>query len=311
MKERNILVLVAVFVLLQNAVPLRAATTHSISQNISYFGWLDQYSLDSAAYNFVGPEACVPTSATNAMTYLQNLAPGVFGSALTGMTYETWMSADATLASAPYMNTDPDDGTDYYYVPYALNKYIVGDKGFAFVEFSGMYPIDYWGPAPYDKPSYITDGTPTMEFLLNALTANKAILFGIRYAEGGGHALLAGGIDWTDLNDDGIIQQSENAHLSFVDPLDPSATYNDGQPSGFAKFTQGHIWNKDDLLTGTLQLDYSQYAGTLPYTSGNYSMTGAASIDVAFVVAVPEPSVGFLLSGGLMTVLVFCRQRRK
>jgi hypothetical protein len=283
---------------------LRASTTYSVAENISYFGWLDQYSLNTAEYNNVGPEACVPTSSTNAMTYLQNLAPAVFGTALTGGNYSTWMAADATLVSASYMDTSPTNGTYYNHIPYALNKYIVTDRGFNSVEFSGMFENSQWAAAPYDKPSYMTDGTPTTAFLLNALTANKATLFSIYYdVGGGGHELLASGLNWTDANDDNIIQESENAILSFVDPLDPSATYPEGQPGGGAKFTTGHIWNSSNSTTSELKLNYNQYGGSLPYSSGNYAMTGTTTINTAFVIAVPEPAAWILVVLGLAVVV--------
>jgi len=308
---RSMLIFVVVFVLLGHHVPIRAATTYSVSENISYFGWLDQYSLNTATYNYVGPEACVPTCATNAMTYLQNLAPGTFGTLLTGTTYESWMTTDALLASSNYMDTSPASGTYYNHIPYALNKYLVTDKGFASVQFSGMFESFQWTDFPYNKPSYITDGTPTTAFLLNALTENKATLISIKYGTGGGHELLASGLNWTDSNDDGVIQEAENAVLYFVDPLDSSATYTDGQPSGGAKFTQGHIWNSGALSTSELKLNYNQYGGSLPYSGGNYSYTGLTTINTAFVIAVPEPSAGLLMLGGLSTLFVFGWRRQK
>jgi len=160
------------------------------------------------------------------MTYLQNLAPGYFGTALTGTTYTDWISTDATLISPAYMDTQPSDGAFYDHIPFAPNKCIIQDNGFTSVQFSGMFPTDCWGSAPYDKPSYIADGHPASGFFLDSLAASNATLFSILYGgRGGGHELLAGGLDWTDANDDGIIQQSEGAILYFVDPLDPSATY--------------------------------------------------------------------------------------
>lgn len=280
------------------------AETYSVSEQASYFGWLDQYSLDNSTYHFVGNEACVPTSSTNAMTYLQNLAPQYFGTALTGTTYANWISTDALLITPAYMDTKPSSGTYYDHLPYALNKYIVTDKGFTAVQFSGIFPADYWGTGKYAKPGYITDGNPTSAFFLGALGANKATLFSILYNNGGGgHELLATGLNWTDANNDGIIQQTENAALSFVDPLDP-ATYNSsGQPTAGPKITQGQIWY--DEVTNCLELAYNQYHGGLPYSDDYLQIT--ASIDTVFAIETPLPGTAslFLLGGCLLVVWRF------
>ncbi len=271
-----------------------AQTIYNVMENTAYFGWLDQYSLDNATYNFVGSEACLPTSSTNAMTYLQNLAPSYFGTALTGTSYSSWMATDALLVSPAYMDTSPQDGTYYDHIPHALHKYIIGDNGFSAVQFSGIFPSDYWGSGDYSKPSYITDGNPTSEFFLNSLGAGNATLFSILYGGvGGGHELLAAGIEWTDANEDGIIQESENAILSFVDPLDPAYYGTDDLPASGPKITTGHVWyNVND---DSLKLDYFQYGGSLPYASGNYSATGTVTIDTIFAISVPEPTTGVLL----------------
>ena len=47
-----------------------AATLYSASENISLFGWLDQYSMDP-----FGNMACVPTSSTNALMQAELLCP--------------------------------------------------------------------------------------------------------------------------------------------------------------------------------------------------------------------------------------------
>lgn len=271
---------------------LPAQTVYNVMENTSYFGWLDQYSLDNSTYNFVGSEACVPTSSTNAMTYLQNLAPGYFGTTLTGTTYSSWTATDALLVTPAYMDTSPVDGTYYDHIPYALNKYIVEDNQFAAVQFSGIFPTDYWGTGNYAKPSYITDGNPTSGFFLNSLGANNATIFSILYGgAGGGHELLAAGLEWTDANDDGIIQFSENATLSFVDPLDPASYDINGLPTSGPKITGGHLWYD----SGSLKLDYLQYGGSLPYLGSSYGDTGTVTIDTVFAIAVPEPATGVLL----------------
>lgn len=271
-----------------------AQTIYNVMQNTAYFGWLDQYSLDNATYDFVGSEACVPTSSTNAMTYLQNFAPSYFGTILTGASYSSWMSTAALLVSPAYMDTSPHDGTAYDHIPYALDKYIIKDNGFSAVTFSGIFPSDYWGEGIYSKPSYILDGNPSSEFLLNSLSAGNATLFSILYGgAGGGHELLAAGLEWTDLNGDGIIQESESASLFFVDPLDPSYYDTDGLPTSGPKITTGHIWyNADD---NSLKLNYLQYEGALPYTSGSFSYTGTVTIDTIFAISIPEPTTSILL----------------
>ena len=289
-------------------VTLQAQTVYSYMEPLSYFGWLDQYSLGTNSSS-VGPEACVPTSSVNAMTYLQNRGSAYFGTGLTGSTYTNWVLADLTLVSPSYMDTQTDSGTSYNHLPYALNKYILEDRGFTSVRFSGMFPASYWDAAPYDKPSYVENGYPTSGFLLTSLVGGLATLFSIEYSGGGGHELLAAGIHWTDANNDGIIQSSENATLYFVDPLDPSATYADGNPSGAAKLTSGHLWNENGEASGHLRLDYNQYGGSLPYDSGNYSYTGNSTIDTMFTIDVPEPSIFVLTSSSVFGLLVLRRRK--
>ncbi len=296
-----------VLLLLVSAPLVQAQTTYSVMENTSYFGWMDQYSLDTATYHFVGNEACVPTSSTNAMTYLQNFAPGYFGTALTGTTYASWQATDELLITPAYMDTKPNDGTYYDHIPYAWNKYLIEDNGFTAVSFSGIFPSDYWGSGDYAKPSYMTDGNPTSSFFLSSLGAGNATIFSILYDNGGGgHELLAAGLDWTDLNDDGIIQESENATLYFVDPLDPALYDISGEPVSGPKITEGHVWYSESL--SGLKLSYSQYSGSLPY-SNTYGTVGA-SIDTVFAVAVPEPgTVALVVLGGVFACLRFRKQR--
>lgn len=276
-----------------------AQTVYNSLQNIAYFGWLDQYSLSGPTYNNVGPEACVPTSSVNAMTYLQGMYGSYFGTSLTGVNYADWVATDALLVSAPYMATDSGEGTYYNHLPYGLNKYIREEKGFSDVSFSGIFPASWWGASPYDKPAYMVDGSPTWNFLFSSLNVGQATLISIEYAGGGGHELLLAGFEWTDANDDGIIQKAEGAKISFVDPLDSSMSYPSGEPGGGAKFTEGHVWNEGGVSGGDLLLDYSQYAGSLPYAS-NYGAVVDATIDGVFAIAVPEPGSVWLVLGGFL-----------
>ena len=244
----------------------------------------------SAASASFGGVACVPTSSTNALTFLQGANPAYFGTALTGSSYSSWVTTNTTLMSAPYMDTSAQ-GTYYNHIPYALTQYIKVDCGFANVSFSGMFPADYWSDT-FPKPAYMTDGLPSSSFLLNALKTNQATIFS--FSNGPiGHEATAVGFNWLDANDDGIIQQSENATVSFVDPLDPSAAYTGGLPDGTAKLTTAQIWNAGGVAGGELNITYNQYSGSLPYESGSYQpFTG--SVDTMFAV-VPEPQTIALL----------------
>jgi hypothetical protein len=284
-----------------------AQTTYSATENLAWFGWLDQYSLDTPEYDHVGPMACVPTSATNALTYLQNAAPSLFGTALTGATYADWISTDATLISPAYMDTTPSGGTYFRTIPYALTTYFAADpaRNASAVQFSGMFLPGYW-TTQYPQPSYITSGVPTWSFLYSGLTAQSAVMLSVIYENGDGHELLLSGFQWLDTNGDGTIQFDENATLSFVDPLDPSATYPGGDPGGGAKFTTGHVWF-DPAISG-LRLTYDQYQGGLPYDSADYQ-SYTLSIDDAFTIAiVPEPAPLALTALGLLALAL--RPRR-
>lgn len=242
--------------------------------NVGSYGWLDQYSLNEEN-NFIGDEACVPTASTNAMTYLQNTSPSVFGSTLTGSSYADWVATDDFLIEL--MNTQPFDGTDFYQLVYGLNEYITQIHGYSQVRFSGMFPDDTWFPSGgFPKPDYITAGKPTIEFLTTALAGGSAALLSIEYPDNeGGHEVLANGLVWNT--------ETQTGSIYFVDPLDPSQNYSPETPLGPTKQTVGSIRQDGDRLVIT----YNQYAGQLPYTGvynedvsveifGVYSIGGAA-----------------------------------
>lgn len=307
--RRVILTTVAVLASLARASVGEASSieVYSVSENPGFFGWLDQYVVGTGTSS-VGPDACVPTSTTNAMTYLQNAAPSVFGTMLTGSGTAGWLATDLTLITPTYMDTQPNVGTTTGRQFYGTWQYIVDTHGFSPVTqvmFGGQVPADYWTHRSYGaKPAYVQDGYPTWNFIYDALSAGSATIFTIEYAHSGGHCLLAQSFQWTDANGDGIIEKSEDAMLSFVDPLDPAFYGSDNQPIGGPKITSGHIWNYQDAAGGNLMLDYLQYWGELPYESGNYGEVKNATIDTVLSLHVVIPEVDFTGAGGVVAMLV-------
>lgn len=299
----------------------KAQLTYTAIQDVSHFGWLDQYSLNTLEYDFVGREACVPTSSVNVMTYLQNIAPGYFGTDLTGSTYADWIGVDTTLISPGYMNTSPTSGTAYNHLHFGLNAYISQDKGFTGVQFSGMIPQSVWSaaPAPEPRPSTIADSFPTWSFLYNSLVSNNGIVLGMTYTNlAAGHAVSVGGFDWTDLNANGRIDFDENASLYFVDPLDPTRG---ADPSTGARFTTGHLWEEQvtnptnsSEVYDSLVVGYNQYLGTDLWggaLGGSTSYgTATAYLTTAVAVTVPEPSTYALLGLGVLGVLMLLRRKK-
>lgn len=238
---------IAAFLLL----PLALFSDFTVVNSVSRYGWLDQYSMDTR-HSFVGNEACVPTSSTNALTYLQNAVPQIFGDVLSGTTYAQWEDTDDYLIHQ--MKTTAGGGTAYDDFVYALHTYITETKGFSEVQFSGFFPDSIWRPK-LPQPSYIQSGITSIPTLTNALAAGSAVLVSIRYADGGGHELLVNGLTWDPSTNTGT--------LYFIDPLDPSENYSPAVPTGPTKQTSGTITL---LADGSLELEYSQYSNRLPYT---------------------------------------------
>lgn len=244
--------------LLLNVVLHTEATEATFTQVIpvSLYGWLDQYSITDR--HFVGDEACVPTSSTNGMTFLQNIDPSVFGTQLTGTDYASWMSTDEILIDL--MNTTVNNGTDDDRFVWGLSLYMHLEKSFPQVQFSGIFPTNDWSNS-YPQPSYVQTGIPSIAFISNALAAGSAVLVGINYNHGftGGHELLFNGLAWDSSTNTGTAY--------FIDPLDPSQNYSPDVPEGPVKQTTGDLSLNED---GTIELRYNQYSGSLPY-NGEYS----------------------------------------
>ena len=314
-----------VLVLLLLSTAARTQTTYTAIQDVSSFGWLDQYSLNTPDFNFIGHDACVPTSSVNTMTYLQNIAPGYFGTNLTGSTYADWIGVDATLISPDYMNTTQTIGTLNNHLPFGLNKYVVRNKGFTEVQFSGMIPSPWENqanPAPAPRPGTIDDNLPTWQFLYDSLTSGSGTVLVMRYIDSNvGHAVSLGGFDWTDSNGNGRVDFDENAQIYFVDPLDPTRG-TDPDPIGGAQFTSGRIWEAEvpdptnsAVVYNALVLADEPYVGTNLWggLSGGGGRGGwaGAYLTAAVAMTVPEPSTYALLAISTAGLVGFVLRRRR
>ena len=283
--------LIAIFCLL--SIPAKAQI--SFSNSLSLYGWMDQYSMN-AENNFVGDEACVPTSSVNALVYLQNLNPSLFGTAFTGGTnYSDCHALDNQLISL--YGTTATNGTYYAQFVYALQEFVQQTNGFSQVSFASMFPSDNWY-IPYTDPSFNVNGHPTPDFLSSELSSESALLVSIEYDGGGGHELLANAITW-DTN-------TSTGTLSFVDPLDPSLNYSGTNVLGTALETTGTLSLDSN---GVIKMDYTQYEGGLPYSATNFSTVSVKLYGALGLTVVPEPStvVLMILSGVIMAV---CMRRR-
>ena len=312
-----------VLLILLLAATARAQTTYTSILNVSSFGWLDQYSLNTPDFNFIGHDACVPTSSVNTMTYLQNIAPGYFGTNRTGSTYADWIGVAATLISPDYMNTTQTIATLNNHLHFGLNKYVVQNKGFTEVQFSGMIPSPWENqanPAPEPRPATIADSLPTWQFLYDSLTSGSGTVLTMRWIDSSaGHAVSLGGFDWTDLNGNGRVDFDENAQLYFVDPSHPTRGTD---PSGGAQFTSGRIWEAEvpdptnsAVVYNTLVLAYEPYVGTNLWggLSGGGGRGGwaGAYLTAAVVMTVPEPSTYALLAISTAGLVGFVLRRRR
>ena len=304
----------SVLVLLSFTAATLEAQTFSTVIPSSDYGYLDQYNMNTAE-SLVGDDACVPTSTTNALTLLQNLNPGVFGTGLSGSTYTQWQATDHALIHD--MGTTANNGTSYVRIPYGINSYLgsLPTNYTSSITLSGQFSTGGWDRS-YPQPSYISAVNPTAAFIYNALLNLDGVLLSIDYSNrngvytSGGHELLANGITWDSTLNSGTI--------SFIDPLDPSQTYgstpgsdNTYPATGPALETTGTIalLGSGSGSPGSLLLEYDQYNGTdtspNPVSDGPFYREFATIDNVLALGVVPEPSnYGMLLSLAALGLIV-------
>lgn len=277
------------------------APANTASVDASLAGWLDQWQLSYQPEP--GPalagEACAPTSVVNAMVYLQNKYPEIYGTLLAGTNQTEWAETAVLLAGPGYMNTDPRVGTvPVDNLPLGLRSFL-SDRGFDATRVSGMLPQgtpgglvqELIGPLPSD---YV-EGLPTFDYFADALRGGSPVTVSILYeGRSVGHNVLVTRVDWTGSG------AGATGTMEFIDPLDPANYGTNGFPVSL-KVTTGTVsilpatslTNTNgvvDNLSNVLALDYQQYQGELPYNGTDYGQTRAL-IGGATIMQVPEPRV--------------------
>lgn len=296
------------------------ARANTAAVDASLAGWLDQYLLDDLPPPApdLGSDACAPASAVNAMVYLQNKYPEIFGTLLAGTNQIQWAETAALLAGPTYMDTIPGVGTvPVIDLPLGLRSFL-SDRGFATTRVSGMLPQGTPGGLLQELvgslPSDYVEGVPTFDYFATALRGGSPLTVSILY-EGRttGHNVLVTRVDWTGSG------AAATGMMEFIDPLDPANYDTNGFPVSL-KVTTGMVsilpaislTNTNgvvDTLSNVIALDYLQYQGNLPYNGTNYAQT-LALIGGATILQVPEPRVIPLVLIAIASLVWFRGWRR-
>jgi hypothetical protein len=291
---KKVMILAVVLVILLFSVSA-LATEYSIQKETDLYGNLDQDDIPS-----IGSVACGPTAAINSFVYLENKYSSYFGgqnSIIPNQSqdmdndgdidyYDDLIAAGQTIAGANYMNTKLSIGGTwddmmiygkYQYLQDNTNKLIdYGAQLSSIWAWQGSRPQDEIPPIA--KPAWVMDNTvPTWDFLYNNLLDCEDVEILINYTSGeeGGHFLTLSSFHWNDVDEDGIIDQVENATIDYIDPATGA-------------WGQSPIWHSSGSIVGT----YS----SLPF-----------EITMAVKESIPEPATIALL--GLGGILL--RKRRK
>jgi hypothetical protein len=256
------------------------AGVYNVQLNSAQFGAVKQSDVP-ASNGSSGANSCTPTATANAFAYLQNQFSGAYGGSLvSGGSYGNIQATATALATTTYMRTTSSAGTtagnwvggEYKYLEtMAPDQTIYGGMGNFFDVSTDTYP-------------WFIHSAPTFNFLFNALEDDAGVELGMFSSVGGiGHVLSLTGLNWNDDNEDGFIDHSENATMTFVDPLDGAVH-------------SSVIWQVSN--NGVMHTDY--------YLPGQDS--GTLVLATSEIASVPEP--GGLAIGALgLLGLLFWRGR--
>lgn len=241
---------------------------YDIQKELTQYGNLKQSDLQNDLPN-IYDVACGPVAVTNSLRYLENHYPGDYG---TGLTNGNLVQTAVTLAGL--MKTAQPHGTYADDLIWFKRKYI--EQAVPGVTIYGAQYAGGWNVTddgnPVPAPSWLESVNPTWQWLYQELVHCEDVEILFSWTEGGHYVTLTS-FHWDDINNDGLIQQSENAKIDFIDP-------------GTGQNTWANIWQSGSIL----ETNYSE----------------GAWISMA-VKESPEPATVFLLTFG--SVLIFRRKR--
>ena len=318
-------VISSVFVILAGSAAADTDTgIHYNSRTLGDYGYVQDVNLDNSSgehlpdseFCNLNDMSCVPTSWTNSLVYLQNkYGTQLAGLEIAGSDYSAWTDTVVTLRSPYFMNTSPVGvGTTAYGQVHGIEQFLIHQGAGPLATSYQAMAASFMLPASEDNlpltyPAWVMRGAPTLDLLNQWLEADAAVVIAVLYAGSDGalttdgHALALVGIEWTDYNGNGFVDELapdgtggfiEEAFLLVIDPLDP--TLGDYTPDGWlpvapAKPTLIHVWQEpnpelDDTF-GMLNFNYPQYKGNCgtPYDSTNYDdtpgwLSGAGALNI-------------------------------
>lgn len=243
------LVLVIISVLLSSLAG--AVQTYSIQLQPDWFGKLNEHD--------VGESTCAPTAAINAFVFLQNAYPSIYGYSLVpdtngnGVTdYAEMVAAAQALAGPDFMKTGTG-GTSVANILPGIQRWIEGDPAQGI---SGKQP----GVTFYQEQRM---SPPDWAFLYDALEAGSAVILWLTYYDESGkafrsHIVTLTGLQWTDQNEDGILNVEEGAKMTDMNPFNGnlvvSSLFQSDETSGVLSTDQAVGVNVDGTIVASTRI---------------------------------------------------------
>lgn len=260
-----------------------ADQTYTVQLRSSWFGNLNEHD--------VGDSTCAPTAAINAFVFLQNMYPTIYGHSLVpdtngnGVTdyWDDMVPAAQALAGPSFMKTSSPGGTNINYILPGIQNWIEGNSALGI---AGKQP----GVTFYQEQR---TSPPNWTFLYDALEAGSAVMLWLVYYDQSGkgfasHIVTLTGLQWTDQNEDKILNVLENAEMTDMNPFNGnlvvSSLFQFDETSDLLSTNQAVGVNID----GTV-VDSTRILGAFVVRPNEYS--------------VPEPTIITLLIISLMSVV--------